>query len=694
MTDSPPPVAIKTNGGSVFKHLSIVWVIPFLALALALGVAFQSYTERGPVITIEFENGSGIAPQQTELRFRDVKIGLVEDVRFSSDLSSVIADVRVDKDVATFIDSSASFWVVRPELTAQGVTGLDTVISGVFIEGSWDSEIGTLRTNFKGLDTAPLYRPGQEGLQIALRTIPGGTLSDNTPILYRGIEVGRVGPARISLEGSFAIAEAIIYEPHGRLVTPSTRFWDTSGFSVSIGPSGAAIDFSSVASLLGGGITFDTFVSGGAPVSDGTTFEVFEEEASARNSVFNASEVETLELRVIFDDNISGLALGAPVEFSGLRIGTVENLSGIVDREIFGDSRVRLSVVLGIQPARLGFQGDVTPEAALIYLDEQVRGGLRARLASSNLLTGGLKVELVNVPETAPDQISMADGAIPTMPSTASEISDAAATVEGVFSRINSLPIEDLLLSAIEFMEGARALITSEDLRETPQDLRLLLAEISSVVTSASVQDIPVTLNIALGRLDTILQQIEEEQAIARIMGAIDAATAAAGTVGTSVTGVSSLVDALTGVASKAESLPLEDLTTQLTTILGSADAVISDPATQQLPASLAGALDELNATLSELRAGGAVTNVNATLLSTREAADAVALSSRDLPGLVQRITEVFDQASATIAGYNRGDVISRDAQTALRDISKASEAITSLARLLERNPSALIRGR
>ncbi|MFK7743750.1 MAG: intermembrane transport protein PqiB [Roseobacter sp.] len=694
MTQKPPPVPLNSNGRSLMQSLSIVWIIPFLALALALGVAFQSYNDRGPIITIEFENGSGIAPRETDVRFRDVKIGIVEDISFSPDLSSVIAQVRIDKDVAPFIDAGASFWVVRPQLTAQGVTGLDTVISGVFIEGSWDSDIGPLRNNFKGLDTAPLYRPGKQGLQIALRSIPGGTLSDNTPILYRGIEVGRVGPARISSRGNYAIAEAIIYEPHGRLVTSSTRFWDTSGFTVSIGPNGAEVDFSSLASLVGGGVTFDTFVSGGPPVADGTTFEVFEEAAAARNSVFNASEVELLEVRVIFDDNISGLALGAPVELSGLRIGSVENLSGIVDRDIFGDSRVRLSVVLGIQPARLGLQGDVTPETALAFLSDRVQSGLRARLASGNLLTGGLKVELVDASPVAPAQISVVEGAIPTLPSTGSEISDASATVEGVFSRINSLPIEELLVSATRFMEGAAALINSEDMRQTPQDLRSLVGEIRTVVTSSSVQDIPITLNVALGRLDTILAQIEEEQAIARVLAVVDSTADAAQSVGASVAGVTGLVEALTGVAETAENLPLDELTQQLTAILGSADAVISAPATQELPASLAGALDELNATLAELRAGGAVENVNATLQSTRQAADAVALSSRDLPALVARITQVFDEASATIAGYNRGDVLSRDAQAALRDISQASDAITSLARLLERNPSALIRGR
>ena len=694
MNDAPQPVPIEPSGGSFLSAVSFIWLIPLLAVIAALGVAWQSYNNEGPIITIEFENGAGIAERETEVRFRDVKVGVVERVHFADGLSSVLADVRLEKEVAPYVDSGASFWVVQPELTARGVSGLDTVLSGVFIEGTWDAEIGPPLSRFKGLETAPLYRSGKEGLQIALRTVPGGALTDNTPILYRGIEVGLVGPANISSEGNFAIAEAIIYEPHGRLITPSTRFWDTSGFSVSIGAAGAEINFSSLASLVGGGITFDTFVSGGERVSDGTVFEVYPEESAARNSVFNASEVEVLELRVIFDENISGLTLGAPVELSGLRIGSVENLSGIVDQDAFGDNRVRLSVVLGIQPARLGLPDEVSAEAALLFLSDRVQSGLRARLSSGNILTGGLKVELIEVDDVAPSQIMVSDGSIPTMPTTESDISDAAATVEGVFTRINSLPIEELLLSAIGFLEGAQNLIASEDLRETPQEVRALLADIRGVVTSETVQDIPVTLNAALGRLDGLLAQIEEAQAVSRLTAAIESATQAASAVGGSVAGVPALLEELTAVTAKAAALPLEELTGQVTDLLATAEGLIGAPETRGLPLSLSQALDELTATLAELREGDAVANVNATLASARQAADAVALSSRDLPALVERITEVFDRASATIEGYNKGEAVSRDAQAALRDISKAADAITSLARLLERNPSALIRGR
>jgi paraquat-inducible protein B len=694
MSDTPPPVAIEPARKSFLGKASVVWIIPILALLIALGVAWQSYSDRGPLIEIEFSNGAGIAARETDLRYRDISVGVVEDVRFSDGLKSVIVSVRVDKDVAPYIDTGAGFWVVRPELTAQGVSGLDTVLTGVFIEGSWDSEIGPERSTFRGLEEAPLFRPGKEGLQIALRSPPGGVLSENSPILYRGIEVGRVGPARLSRNGNYAIAEAIIYEPHGKLITPSTRFWDTSGFSVSIGPGGAEVDFTSIASLLAGGITFDTFVSGGGRVSDGSVFEVFPEETAARNSVFNASEVETLELRVVFEDNISGLSLGAPVELSGLKIGTVENLTGIVDRDAFGDSRVRLNVILAIQPARLGLQEDVTPEGALRFLQARVREGLRARLASASLLTGGLKVELTMLDDVPPAEITVGEDSLPLLPSTESVVSDAAATVEGVFTRINSLPIEELLGSAIDFLDGAKAFIASDELRETPQEIKGLISDVRGLVTSQEVKDIPVSLNAALLRLETLLAEIETEQAVQKIGRVLDAAAVAAANVGTSVEGVSDLVAQLNAVAAKAEALPLEELTTQLTELLASADAVLGTPAAQELPASLGAALDELNTTLRDLREGGAVENVNATLLSARNAADAVALTSKDLPALVEQITRVFEQASATIAGYNKGEVISRDAQAALRDISQAAEAITSLVRLLERNPSALIRGR
>lgn len=694
MSDTPPPVHIEPARKSLLGRASFVWIIPFAALAIALGVAWQAYTNQGPLITIEFENGAGIKARETELRYRDITVGVVEDVKFAPGLSAVRAHVRLEKEVAPFVDNGAAFWVVRPELTTRGVSGLDTVLTGVYIEGSWDEEIGPDQREFVGLNETPLLRHGRDGLLISLRTTPGGTLTDDSPITFRGIEVGRVGRAQISEQGNFAIADAIVYHPHSRLISPTTRFWDTSGFTFSVGPGGAEIDFSSLATLVGGGLTFDTFVSGGATVASGSEFDVYPDENAARNSLFIESEVAALEVRVVFDENISGLAIDAPVELSGLRIGKVQSVSGVIDEDAFGDRRVRLNVLLAIQPARLGLQDDVSPEAALAFLSQRVEEGLRARLASAGLLTGGLKIELVQVDDAPRVVMRTGEGIIPIIPTTDSEISDVAATVEGVVGRVNNLPIEELLTSAIDFLDSAEAFVSDEDLRETPQDLRALLDELRTVVASEDVKNVPVNLNAALGRLETLLAQLEEQELASRLVAAVDATAAAANGVTASVEGVPALVAQIEAVAAKAESLPLTELAEELTELTASADAILGTEAARNLPADLGAALNELNATLAELREGDAVTNINATLDSTRKAADAVATSTEELPAVINRIRAVLDQASATIAGYNKGDVISRDAQSTLRDISKAADALASLARMLERNPSALLRGR
>ena len=120
----------------------------------------------------------------------------------------------------------------------------------------------------------------------------------------------------------------------------------------------------------------------------------------------------------------------------------------------------------------------------------------------------------------------------------------------------------------------------------------------------------------------------------------------------------------------------------------------MDQPSARALPQDLGDALAEINATLAELREGGAVANINATLGSARNAADAVAASTADLPALAARMRAVLDQATQTIAGYDEGEVLTREVQSTLRDISGAADALESLARLLERNPDALIRGR
>jgi paraquat-inducible protein B len=158
MSNTPPDVPITPAPRSFWQRASVVWIIPILALLIALGVAWQSFSERGPIVRISFSTAEGVMAGQTELKYRDVTVGVVEKVGFSDDLAKVIVDVRIDKDVAPFVDTTSTFWIVRPEVSARGITGLGTVLSGVFIEGNWDSNPDGVEYEFLGLDSAPLIR--------------------------------------------------------------------------------------------------------------------------------------------------------------------------------------------------------------------------------------------------------------------------------------------------------------------------------------------------------------------------------------------------------------------------------------------------------------------------------------------------------------------------------------------------------
>lgn len=684
-TTSPPEAPVSPAGRPVWQRLSIVWIVPLVALVVVLVIAWQNYADRGPLIEIGFENASGVRAGSTEVRYRDVKVGLVEEVGFAQGLGQVLVKVRLDQAVAPYVDSDARFWVVRPQVTTQGVSGLDTVLSGVFIEGLWDNEPGPATTRFEGLADAPLERLGEPGLRLTLRASGGAALTENAPILYRGIEVGRIGKPVISDEGSTAEAEAVIYAPHDRLINSATRFWDASGFSFSFGPGGAAVDFSSIASLVSGGITFDTMLSGGTSVDPGARFTVFAEQSAAQSSIFSLNEGEALTLSVLFDENITGLSTGAPVELNGLRIGEVEALNGLVDEAQFGDGNVRLAVTLAIRPGRLGLAGENGTDNALDFLRERVAEGLRARLATASILTGGLKVELVEVPNAPEAQITETEGAPPVLPTTDSEIADVSATAEGVFERINALPVEEVMAQAITLMQNANTLIASDDTRAVPGNVNALLTE---------AQAVPARLDTTLAELETLIAQINEQAVAARVSTLLDEAAEAARSVGSATEGLPQLIDRLDAVAARAGEVELDVLASDLSALLASAERLIGQDDTRALPGQLNATLGELALVLEELRAGGVVDNAVAALDSARSAADTFAEAGGDLPGLIAEARGVLARANTTLEGYQAQGGVGRDARAALREVEAAAKAVASLARAIERNPNSLIRGR
>jgi paraquat-inducible protein B len=377
-------------------------------------------------------------------------------------------------------------------------------------------------------------------------------------------------------------------------------------------------------------------------------FEVFPDEAAARSSIFEASDGTTVTLSVIFEENVSGLAAEAPVEWRGVRIGEVANVTGIVDLDRFGDERVRLLATLDIMPGRFGLTGELSEAEALQFLSERVEEGLRARLVSASILTGGLKVEFLTVEDAPPSFLNLENEPFPLMPVTQSEVADVSATAEGVFQRINALPVEDLMSSAIAFLDNATAFVTSEEFRETPGELRGLLSDVRGVVGSDEIQALPAEIGAVMGDLQLVISDLRgillafnEADTVNRLVSAVDKAGAAAEAAEQTLKDVPALIERVNTFVEMASALSLESLVSEATGLAEDARAVIGGEDARALPARLVGAVSELEGVLQGLTQANTADQLTKALAAAETAANAVETAVAGVPEVVARVDAI-----------------------------------------------------
>lgn len=692
MNDAPQ-MDITPARPSFWRNLSPIWLVPILAVVISLGIAWKSYSDRGVLVEITFQNAAGVTPGETAIRLRDVPIGHVEAVKFTPDLQHVVVAARLTPDVAAVLPEGAEFWVVRPEVSARGISGLSTVLSGVYIEAAFQPEPGAEASVFTGLERAPLVSPGREGTRITLRAPDGNRLTPGAPVLYRGIQVGHIEEPRLLDGAEGVVFDAFIEAPHDGRLTTATRFWDTSGFSVSFGASGLKLDVGNLSSILTGGIAFDTVFSGGGALQKDTVFELFTDDATARQSVVAGVGLNALRLTVEFDGSLSGLSSGAQVRYRGIRVGTVNAISARI-AETDDGPRVRMQAAISLDPQAMGLPEGAGPEDLDSYLETQIAAGLRAQLAVASLLGRSLVIELAEHPEAEPDAMIRTEGGIPIFPSVMVELPDFNDTAQGLLGRINKLPVEALLQQAISLMATTESLIGQESTRAAPGAAVALLDEARALISSPEVKSIPVEAAAALADLRKILKEVEDQKAVERLVAALEGAEEAANTVTEVSEMVPALVEDLRAVAAKAQGMEVDQLIASATQLMDSAEVFIASEGMKTLPPALTGALDEVKLALTELREGGVVPNVNRTLQSAGDAADAIAEATKELPKLAARLDGLVTQAEALVTAYGARSPVNEEMLGTLREARAAARAFSQLARTLERNPNSMLFGR
>jgi paraquat-inducible protein B len=248
MTTEP---VIRKNRG-----ISVIWILPIIALCICGWLVYSSYQNAGVEITISFDDATGIIPGKTQVMARGIPVGLVKKILPDLDNQQIKAIVQMEQAVADHLVEDTLFWVVRAELSASSVQGLDTILSGSYIS----IQVGTAtahRYDFTGLSSAPPVSPDTPGLHLQLRAEALGSIQVGTGVYYRNIEIGKVQKHQLERDESILI-DIFIQPEFAHLVREGSRFCNASGMQISGKLPNIKVQIESLASLLRGGLLLHT----------------------------------------------------------------------------------------------------------------------------------------------------------------------------------------------------------------------------------------------------------------------------------------------------------------------------------------------------------------------------------------------------------------------------------------------------
>ncbi|KAA0980055.1 intermembrane transport protein PqiB [Pseudomonas sp. ANT_H12B] len=513
---APGHAPIKTRRFSV----SLVWIVPIVAVLVGISLVVHSLMQEGPTITVTFKTGSGLTANKTEVKYRNVVIGQVSDVELSDDQKSVNATIKLAKQAESFTREDSQFWVVRPRIGAGGVSGIDTLLSGDYI-GADIGQSNARAKNFTGLENPPPITYGEPGKRFTLHTQDLGSLDIGSPVYYRKIPVGQVVAYALDADGKGVNIEVFIHSPNDAYVTENTRFWNASGIDVNVGANGFSVKTESLSSILVGGIAFRApeYSPNDQPAAEAKAFDLFEDQLTALAPP--SGKGQFLSLR--FDQALRGLRVGAPVEFLGIEFGRVVSVNLDFDAK---KRSFPVNVGIVIYPQRLGqahikmlkvLKHDPEDEAAGVRLiGSFIDNGLRAQARSGNLLTGQLYIALDFYPkaEKVVFDPTARPVSIPTIPGSLEQLQEK---LEGMVNKINQLPIEriagNLDSNLVELRKGLAQFNakTLPGVQTTLADVSKTLQSASSTLAEDSPQREQLTQTLdELGRMSRSLRELSD----------------------------------------------------------------------------------------------------------------------------------------------------------------------------------------
>ncbi|WES70062.1 intermembrane transport protein PqiB [Superficieibacter sp. HKU1] len=476
------------------KNWSPVWIFPIVTALIGAWILFYHYSHQGPMVTLITTNAEGIEGGKTTIKSRSVNVGVVESATLTDDLTHVEIKARLNAGMEKLLHKDSVFWVVKPQVDREGISGLGTLLSGAYIELQPGNK-GSEPESYQLLDSPPLAPPDAKGIRVILDSKKAGQLSPGDPVLFRGYRVGSVETSTFDPQKRSISYQLFINAPNDRLVTSNVRFWKDSGIAVDLNSAGMRVEMGSLTTLFSGGVSFDVpeGLELGQPVAEKSEFNLYDSQKNIQESLYT----DHIDYLMFFKDSIRGLQPGAPVEFRGIRLGTVGEVPFFVPglRQALNND-YRIPVLIRIEPERLASQLGENPDVAG-HLTDLLKRGLRGSLKTGNLVTGALYVDMDFYPKATPVTGMREFGGYKVIPTESGGLAQIQQRLMDTLDKINSLPLNPMLQQATNTLTESQA---------TLRRLQTTLDNLNKLTASQSAQELPADMQKTLRELNRSMQ--------------------------------------------------------------------------------------------------------------------------------------------------------------------------------------------
>jgi paraquat-inducible protein B len=487
-----------------FNFVTSIWIVPIIAILIALWLVFQYFSELGPKITIIFESNEGLKAGQSQVKYRNVSIGKVEKVTINDSGEGVKVVARINKEAIDYLNDDSKFWIVKPEVGMRGISGLDTIFTGTYIEMS-GKKSKMDKSKFVGLRHP--YKSNEDGIYFHLNAISSYGVSEGTPVYFKNLKVGDVEHVSISIDGKSVDVIVYIDKNYVSYIHADTKFWIQSSFNIHYSNGQLNLNIAPISHIMRGGIEFSSSGSDtDRIVPKDYIFRLYSNSAVATDEKIGRGGRAIKDYYLEFNQSTAKLKRDASVKYDNFNIGQVKDLSYRYDNKthkLGGEVLISIDTSIFFDPMDINHTGEEN-------LEQAVRDGLRASLQKYDPITGLLYINLDFIESNKTIEIKHY-GDYATLPTISDDSIGVIDNLNDLIDSIKKLPLNELIVSIDDAISNFSTILKEnrDNTHQIMVNLNKTIESVNKMLGSKEFKNLPKELNKTMRELQKSLKSLD-----------------------------------------------------------------------------------------------------------------------------------------------------------------------------------------